>query len=219
MKLVICFLFIFFSCDLLADIKESVKLDVPIVRQGKMLCGPATIEMLFKYWGVSKYDQIDIAKSILKQFPNSKRYKESGIFDSNPINWDLYPGTGTINIREFLKRFGKMHNFMVEHEPKEDTEKMATRRSMFNKVKLYLSSGVPVIVHQYWRLPKSRGHYRIVTGYDESKRVVYLNDAHGGNRVVQTYDEFLISWNFDQRWMHYNGIAFNIDKKKLHIAL
>ena len=201
-----------------AEIKDKVQLDVPVVKQGKSLCGPATIEMLFRYLGVSKYDQYDIAKSMLAQFPNSKRYKNSGIFKT-PIDWSKYPGTGTINMREFLKRFGETKNIMLEREPLSGRQKVVKRNEMFQRVKQYVSDGVPVIVHQYWRLPKSRGHYRIVTGYDERKKIVYLNDADSSKKVTQTYDEFLQLWNFDQRWLHYNAIAFNLKRDRLDVQL
>ncbi len=61
------------------SIQASVKLDVPLVKQGKNLCGPATIEMLFRYWGVDDYDQYDIAYNLLRQFSESGRVKRSGI--------------------------------------------------------------------------------------------------------------------------------------------
>ncbi|MEW8265782.1 MAG: C39 family peptidase [Candidatus Thiodiazotropha sp.] len=208
-----------FSVTAEANIKNRVQLDVPVVKQGKSLCGPATIEMLFKYWGVNGYSQYDIAESLLVQFSNSKRYRNSGIINTNPIDWSKYPGTGTINMREFLKRFGKTKNIMLEHEPVSRNEKINKRNKMFQAVKQYLSDGIPVIVHQYWKLPKSRGHYRIVTGYDEYEKVVYLNDANPGKRLTQTYEEFLKLWNFNQRWLHYNAIAFNLDRESLDIKL
>jgi len=86
------------------SLPASVKLDVPLVKQGKNLCGPATIEMLLRYWGVDKYDQYDIAYNLLLEFAESKRVKQSGILKTTPLDWSLYPGTGTINMRKFLKR-------------------------------------------------------------------------------------------------------------------
>lgn len=218
-RVLITLLILLFVLPVQAFTRQRVTLDVPIVKQGKMLCGPATIEMLFRYWGVNQYDQYDIALSILEQFPNSKRYKKSGIMNTKPIDWDKYPGTGTINIREFLKRFGLTQNFMLEYEPPSEQSNKIKREQLFRKVKEHIANKIPVIVHQYWKLPKSRGHYRIVTGYDETKREVYLNDAHGGKRLVQSYEKFLDLWNFNQRWLHYNAIAFNVDGSHLRVNL
>lgn len=202
-----------------SSIKQRVYLNVPVVAQGKLLCGPATIEMLFRYWGVDSYDQYDIARAMLEQFPNSIRYQKSGIYDSYPINWDRYPGTATINMRDFLKRFAKTDYFMLEYEPVSMKQKVIEREALFSKVKWYVSNRIPVIVHQYRNLPKSRGHYRIVTGYDENEKVVYLNDANGGRRIVQSYDNFFKLWNVDTRWLHYTGIAFNVDRRSLNVEL
>lgn len=203
------------SCWVQADIKTSVVLDVPVVEQGKLLCGPATLEMIFRYWGEKNYSQYDIAKSILIQFPSSKRYKKSGILNTNSIDWSKYPGTGTINMREFLKRFGTVKNIMFENQPSSNDEALR----FFGIVKENVSNGVPVIVHQYWSSVGSRGHYRIVTGYDESLKIVYLNDAHGGRRIKQTYKEFMEKWNFNQRWLHYNAIIFKPETIPLNVSL
>ncbi|WP_281423926.1 C39 family peptidase [Oceanobacter mangrovi] len=198
-----------------ASIKNRVQLNVPVVKQGESLCGPATIEMLFRYWGVNEYNQYDIADSILVQFSNSRRYIDSGILKTNPIDWSRYPGTGTINMRGFLERFGETKNIMLEYGPVSAEQK----NKMFYVVKKYLSDGIPVIVHQYWRMPTSRGHYRVVTGYDEDKKIVYLNDANPGRKITQTYEEFMQLWNFDQRWLHYNAIIFNLDRSSLDVQL
>ncbi|MBU0479839.1 MAG: C39 family peptidase [Proteobacteria bacterium] len=218
-RLLVTLLFLVLALPSHAAIKPSVQLNVPLVNQGKMLCGPATMEMLFRYWGVYDYDQYDIAGSLLKQFSQTERYRKSGILKTDPVDWNKYPGTGTINMREFLKRFGRTHNMMMEYEPDSSEAKVRKRDELFYKVKEYVSNGIPVVVHQYWRLPKAKGHYRVVTGYNESRREVYLNDADGGKRLVQTYDDFLKLWDVNQRWMHYNAIVFNTDRQRLNITL
>lgn len=198
-----------------SDIERSPSLDVPIVEQGKSLCGPATLEMIFRYWGENDYSQYDIAKSLMRRFPDTARYKKSGILNTNPIDWSKYPGTGTINMREFLKQFGDVENIRLEHPPR--TKDEATR--LFDVVKENVSRGVPVIVHQYWGKAGSRGHYRIVTGYDDELEIVYLNDAHGAKRIRQSYKEFMEKWNVDQRWLHYNAIIFKPKVIPLDVAL
>jgi hypothetical protein len=210
---------LFFSVAYAAPVKQRVYLDVPLVEQGKLLCGPATIEMLFRYWGIEKYDQYDIAGYMLQQFSSSTRYRKSGIYDSYPVNWDKYPGTTTGNMYRFLLQFSRTHQFMLEYEAESIVERSKKRDEMFNMVKWYVSNGVPVIVHQYWKFGEDGMHYRIVTGYDEVKKMVYLNDSDGGKRIVQTYDEFMALWNINQRWLHYNAIAFNVARSRLNIEL
>lgn len=191
------------------SIPASVKLDVPLVKQGKNLCGPATIEMLFRYWGVDEYDQYDIAYNLLLQFAESGRVKRSGILQTDPIDWSLYPGTGTINMREFLKRFAKTENPKLKQIPSDHYLAERERESRFLQLKEYLARGVPVIVHQYWGEVGSKGHYRIAIGYDEEKREVYLNDSTHGTMATQSYERFLELWNVDETWLHYNAIVFD----------
>lgn len=201
-------------------IKQHVYLNVPVVAQEKALfCGPATIEMLFRYWGVNSYNQYDIALAMLKQFPDSIRYQKSGIYETYPPEWDKYPGTATMNMVEFLQRYARTDSFMLEHEAASGKEKIHQEQVIFDRVKWYVSNGIPVIVHQYRTLPNSRGHYRIVTGYDEAEKQVYLNDADGGRRIIQTYEKFLQRWNVDGRWLHYYGIAFNVDHRRFYVSL
>jgi hypothetical protein len=214
--ILIFFLLIF---SLGAVTKSSIKLDVPLVKQGKNLCGPATIEMIFKYWGENRYNQYDIAAGMLKQFSTSKRYKKSGILDSQPFDWLKYPGTGTINMREFLKRFAKTKNHYSKLDGIDKDAKAALSTKMFNRLKRYLSRKIPVIVHQYSSFSNKSGHYRVVTGYNDNERLVYLNDSNGGKKIIQSYEDFVNLWNYKQKWLHYNMIAFNLDKKKLKLNL
>jgi hypothetical protein len=160
LKKILALLITLFSITTNALTLDRVYLNVPTVKQGHALCGPATIEMIFRYWGITKYDQYDIAYNILLFNPEAKRVIKSGILETDTIEWKRYPGTGT-----------------------------------------------------------STGHYRIVTGYDEYRKEVYLNDANPGKKITQSYDEFFALWNVDEPWLHYNAIAFNISGKRFNIDL
>lgn len=196
----------------ISSIDAKVRLDVPLVKQGKALCGPATIEMLFRYWGVEDFDQYDIAYNILLQFKDSKRVRRSRILDTSPIDWSLYPGTSTSNMRDFLKRFSSVQNPKLKNVPFNKDLVSIEAINRFKELKRHVSNGVPVIVHQYWGNVGSNGHYRIVTGYDDEHRIVYLNDSTEGKVVSQSYDRFLELWNVDEAWLHFNAIVFNFTK-------
>ena len=198
------------------SIPVSVRLDVPLVKQGNNLCGPATIEMLLRYWGVDKYDQYDIAYNLLLQFAESKRVKQSGILKTTPLDWSLYPGTGTINMREFLKRFAIVENPKLKSLSPDKYLASKEGNRQFEIVKESVADGIPVIVHQYWGEVGSKGHYRLVTGYDEEKREIYLNDSTHGVSTTQSYDRFLELWNVNEPWLHYNSIIFNQNKTAIH---
>lgn len=198
------------------SIPASVRLDVPLVKQGKNLCGPATIEMLLRYWGVDKYDQYDIAYNLLLEFAESKRVKQSGILKTTPLDWSLYPGTGTIHMRELLKHFAMVVNPKLKSLSPDKYLASKEGNRQFEIVKNYVADGIPVIVHQYWGEVGSKGHYRLVIGYDDSKREVYLNDSTNGAVTTQSYAQFLELWNVNEPWLHYNAIIFNQNKTAIH---
>lgn len=201
------------------SVPAAIKLDVPLVKQGKNLCGPATIEMLFRFWGVDEYDQYDIAYNLLLQFAQSKRVKQSGMLQTDPMDWARYPGTGTISMREFLKRFATVENPKLKSIPTDKYLASKEGNNRFEQIKKHIATGIPVIVHQYWGKVGSRGHYRIVIGYDDHKRQVYLNDSTHGSVVTQSYERFLTLWNVDEPWLHYNAIVFNADRNMNRIHL
>ncbi len=202
-----------------ANVADRVYLDVPVIKQGRALCGPATIEMVFRYWGVTDYDQYDIAYNILLFNPQAKRVKKSKILEGEKINWALYPGTGTSTMREFLKQYSvtKNHKFKSISTNSEYAEKQKKR--VWGIVKEYLSNDIPVIVHQYWRGKGTNGHYRVVTGYDDKTKIVYLNDANPGIKITQSYNEFFELWNVDGPWLHYNSIVFNALGNRVNVDL
>lgn len=70
-----------------------------------------------------------------------------------------------------------------------------------------------MIVHQYWDQPGSRGHYRVVTGYDDANSKVDMVDPRTGE-ITQSYPDFLAKWNVDEPWMAYNSLAFNTSTRK-----
>jgi hypothetical protein len=219
MKNLLVIVIAFFSFSANAQILDRIKLNVPTVKQGKALCGPATIEMVFRYWGINKYDQYDIAYNILKFNPEAKRVKKSGILETSQIDWERYPGTGTSTMRKFLKQFSSTKNHRYKRLSSDPAKADKQKDNVWRIVQEYLSEGIPVIVHQYWKGANSRGHYRVVTGYDNYRKQVFLNDASPGRKITQSYDEFFKKWNVNEQWLHYNAIAFNIDNKELNIKL
>ena len=200
-------------------IKRRVRLEVPLVKQQHKLCGPSTIEMVWRYWGVTEYDQFDLARNILKIFPDTPRVLKSGILQDAEIDWKKYPGTGTSTMRKFSRKFGQTPNWYLKSQPKSARRRKHLRRKHFRRLKRYLSDGVPVIVHQYWKGRHSNGHYRVVVGYDEDQHVVFLKDSSQLQNQTQTYEEFLEKWDFKEDYLHYNALVFNPNKRPVKIEL
>ncbi len=189
---------------------QRIRLDVPLAYQKqKGMCGPACIEMVFRYWGEMRHDQYDIARAILRSSSAPERGRPSGSPKVPECDWRKYPGTGTSTMRRFLKQFAPTENKRIRTIPDDSALAEATQREFFGHLRRRLKERVPVIVHQYTSGPGTRGHYRVVSGYDEPRRIVYLNDPRKG-QITQSYERFLKLWNVDGPWLPYNSIAFNI---------
>ena len=96
---------------------------------------------------------------------------------NNEFDPKKYPGTGTRMMREFLKKYSDTNNLSMESLPKDHIIK---RKAFFNKVLQSIKKKSPVIVHQYWNTKGSRGHYRLVVGYNHDKEIVHLVDPRTG---------------------------------------
>ena len=189
-----------------------VRLNVPFVRQNLgPVCGPASLEMVFRYWGENRYDQYEIARRIVLKFSDVDRYRAFAlqVRSGRSLNWREYPGTGTSAMREFLEGLAPTQNKRIRRVPAEPAAAARVRSEFFENLKNNLRDGVPVIVHQNWSEQSTSGHYRVVTGYDESRRIVFLNDARVGP-IEQDYARFFRLWNVAEAWLPYNSIAFNV---------
>lgn len=68
--------------------------------------------------------------------------------------------------------------------------------SSVEHVKLYLSEGYPVIVHQTFSLNESTGHNRVVIGYNDKKGVFIINDpSRLGPNYEISYSDFKKLWS------------------------
>lgn len=196
---------------------SSARLKVPLVKQGRgALCGPACMEMVFRYWGVRGFDQHDLATAILHRYPDLPRVKKSGVLNDSRIDWRKYPGTGTSTMRKFLAAYAKTENPKIKQLPTDQDEAVKEATKIFVALKAAVANGVPVIVHQYWKGPGSTQHYRVVTGFNDKRKMIYLNDPQLG-AIKQRYDVFYKLWNVNEDWLHFNCIIFNVDKDDLKL--
>ena len=190
---------------------SGVQLNVPLVQQSEgRLCGPAAIEMVFRFWGEEGYDQYDIARQIATEFSSEDRFKNNAYAHSG--HPDDYPGTPVYILRKYLETKGTSDKYSLKELPSQVDVLEQKYQKAFAWIKNHLDQGVPVIIHQYWASTSSTGHYRVVTGYDDHKKLVYLNDAKVG-KIEQTYDEFKKKGAFAGKWMPYYSIAFNSDRR------
>lgn len=193
--------------------RRVVRLNVPLVRQaGGPLCGPAAIEMLFRFWGERRHSQYDIARALVLRFQNEGRYRDSAVLAQiragGKIDWRTFPGTGTYYLREFLVPIAPTRNPRVRSLPADPTRAGALRDRFFRELKGHLDAGVPVIVHQWYDARHRSQHYRVVTGYDDVRGLIFLNDPQDG-RLEMSDERFLDLWRVEEDWLPYNYIVFN----------
>jgi uncharacterized protein len=67
-------------------------------------------------------------------------------------------------------------------------------------LKSKLVSGCPVIVLQDSSITDKSGHYRVATGYDDEKRVIYVNDPYEPANKAMPYDKFQTLWDRHGNW-------------------
>ena len=67
-------------------------------------------------------------------------------------------------------------------------------------LKLFTANGIPVVVKTWLNVDDDIGHFRIVRGFDETKKVIIQDDSyHGPNKQISYFD-FLSMWqpfNYD----------------------
>ncbi len=69
--------------------------------------------------------------------------------------------------------------------------------STIDDLKIKLMAGIPVIVLQDSSLSDRSGHFRVATGYDDDKKIVYVNDPYEPETKSISYDDFTTMW---RRW-------------------
>lgn len=194
-----------------------VRLDVPLVEQQLgPVCGPASMEMVLRYYGEYRHDQYEIARALTMKFATEKRYRrfaeDIGRKDPRVIPWKEYPGTGTYYMRAFLEGLGlSVENKRIKRLPADPYEARVKREEFFENLVRNLHEERPVIVHQYFKKKSSSMHYRVVTGYDLKKQRVYLNDPKLG-RIEQPFSDFFELWNVKEEWLQYNSIVVKATK-------
>lgn len=198
------------------EMRDSVRLDVPAITQHReSLSGAASVEMVFRYWGESRYSQLEIASALVWKFRENKRfYKSHTLFQirsgktADEMDWSSYPGSGTGYIREFLEPIAPTENHRIQHLPRNTRAIQELEEKRLAQLKESVNRGIPVIVHQWVDSSRENQRFRVVTGFDSRNGMIYLNDPASGP-IKMKDSEFLYLWQVDEVWLPYNSIVFN----------
>ncbi len=151
-----------------------VKLSVPPLRQDKLLCGPAALSMVLKYFGVSFS-----SNKIADEIGGVKKY-----------------GVRTIKLAEFARKLGftvYCYSFNEKMAKGNATDKKPTKSDILK----FLKMGLPIILAVrsfilYGKEKSEMGHFIVVTGYEKGR--FYYNDPTDGKHHRMKEDDLLFAW-------------------------
>lgn len=61
-------------------------------------------------------------------------------------------------------------------------------------LKVFITNDMPVIVRTWLKENEDIGHYRVIKGYDENKRIIIQDDSLQGKNLVYTYEDLDVLW-------------------------
>lgn len=151
-----------------------IPIDVPVtktlptdywVSQSFNNCGPASLSMDLYFYGI-KVSQQELGQAL-------RPYQV--------VNGDNDDKSVTLD--EMAKK-GEEYGFVSFHRP----------NGNINMIKQFISIGIPVIAETLSHTYDDIGHYRVVKGFDENRKVLIQDDSLQGKNLSYTYDEFNSLW-------------------------
>lgn len=128
-------------------------------------CGPASLSILMSMFGTN-VSQEELADK-MRPFHNPL----GGVDDKS------------IFAEEFVT-YAKQYGFEALNRPNGDIELL----------KKLLANDVPIVVRTWLHPNEDIGHFRIVRGYDDARRVIIQDDSYEGPNLEYDYDTFLSMW-------------------------
>ncbi len=145
-------------------------------------CGPANLTMALKFWGWSG-DRDDVAKAIKPGVEGEKDFIQAGKSDKNVMPYEMVDFVNDETAFRALMRYG----------------------GDIALIKKFVAAGFPVLAEKgyyerdYTGKISWMGHYQFVTGYDDARGVLIVQDTyHDGPDFPISYEEFREGWrSFD----------------------
>lgn len=146
-------------------------------------CGPASLSMMLSYYGIN-IGQEDLATQ-LRPYNNV-----SGDNDDK-----------SVTIPEMAKK-AQEYDLITYHRPGGDTK----------LIKQFISYDIPVLTRTWLSLGEDIGHYRIIKGFDDEKKIIIQDDSYQGQNLIFSYDDFDVLWSkYNYEYM----VAVPHDKKDI----
>ena len=128
-------------------------------------CGPASLSMVFSYFGINK-SQKELGQE-LRPYQNPR-----GDNDDKSVTL------------EELSRKSEEYGFVAYYRPNGNIELL----------KLFIAYDIPVIVKTLTKENEDIGHYRVVKGYDDTTREIIYDDSFQGKNLRFSYESFNKIW-------------------------
>lgn len=144
-------------------------------------CGPAALSMALSYYGINK------SQSVLGE--ELRPYQVAGGDNDDK----------SVTLEEVGQK-AKDYNLTPYLRPMGD----------YDKIKKFISIGIPVITRTYLNDVEDIGHYRVVKGYDDTG--IIQDDSLQGKNLHYTYNEFSNLWDkFGREYL----VLVPADKKQI----
>ena len=128
-------------------------------------CGPATLSMILAYYGINKSQQ-ELGQQ-MRPYQNQR-----GDNDDKSVFADEFVQTAeTFGLKGVVRPAGNLET-----------------------LKTLVANDIPVVVRTWLRPGEDIGHYRIVRGFDEQKKIIIQDDSYYGKDRQIGYTEFLGMW-------------------------
>lgn len=150
-------------------------------------CGPATLSMMLSWYG-KEVGQKELGDK-MRPYQNPKgNNDDKTIFTYEFVDWTKKYG---------LESTGRVNG---------DIELLKT----------FTANGIPVVVKTWLKVGEDIGHFRIVRGFDENRKVIIQDDSYDGPNKKISYYDFLSMWQpFNYAYM----IVYTPDQKDLVFAI
>lgn len=146
------------------SVKKTLKNDYHIFQTFNN-CGPASFSMALSYYN------INVTQKVLGD--KLRPYRVVG-GDNDDKSVTL----------EELADIADDYNLTAYHRPSGDID----------KIKLFITYDIPIVTRTWLKVDDDIGHYRVIKGYDDERKVIIQDDSLQGKNLEYTYNEFFELW-------------------------
>ncbi len=182
------------------DTKDSAHfIDVPFYYQDlDYYCGPACLEMVFDFYGedISQFEIADVARTIGEPVYSTFTDELRRAAHFSNISTSMGNEIPDYNITGYTLRDLGYAAFEAQSMD-------------LTQLKTYIGQDKPLILLMWYSDSYMYGHYRVVTGYNETH--VFLHDPwawggrYGGPNIAFNYTAFLDLWSYYDNWTLYTS--------------